>query len=694
MKAQNFVPRTENSNPLTRDIDTWPLRKILEVMNSEDHRIAPAIAREIPNIQKAVELVVDSLSRGGRMFYVGAGTSGRLGILDAAELKPTFGLPDDRAIAIISGGKQAVFSAIEGAEDSEDDGKQALMAHSPTERDVVIGITASGRTPFVLGAMKAAAAAGAKAIAVVGDPRGPVAQYAQTTISPDVGPEVITGSTRLKNGTAQKMVLNMISTASMVVLGRTYSNLMAGTSPTNQKLTSRARRILREATGCGPDEIQNALEQTHGEIAPALIMLMAGVGVDEAKSALRQASGSIRKALGLAMRASADERRTFAVPQPDADSSTKPDLPLGTPEEAGFNRERLEHAFQVVAQAVGDGSGPIPGAVALVIRNNVVIGPRAWGWAVKTPERIPVTPNTIFDMASLTKVMATTPSILILCEQGKFRLDDPVAMFIPEFAAHGKDAITIRHLLTHTSGLPDHIRFWQEGLSGKQIVERICSMEIPQGNEPGKQVIYSDLGFILLGEIIERITGMNIQQFAEQNVFQPLGMHDTYFVPPDELRHRIAATEYREDLGRVMWGEVHDENAYALGGIAGHAGLFSTAEDTARYALMWLNNGSWGGARILGRRTVWAAIKEQVNLEERRSLGWMLKSRAFSSGGDLLSDMAYGHTGFTGTSLWCDPVHNLAIILLTNRVHVGREGNAHIRLRATFANAVAAAIEQ
>lgn len=198
MKAQNFVPRTENSNPLTRDIDTWPLRKILEVMNSEDHRIAPAIAREIPNIQKAVELVVDSLSRGGRMFYVGAGTSGRLGILDAAELKPTFGLPDDRAIAIISGGKQAVFSAIEGAEDSEDDGKQALMAHSPTERDVVIGITASGRTPFVLGAMKAAAAAGAKAIAVVGDPRGPVAQYAQTTISPDVGPEVITGSTRLE----------------------------------------------------------------------------------------------------------------------------------------------------------------------------------------------------------------------------------------------------------------------------------------------------------------------------------------------------------------------------------------------------------------------------------------------------------------------------------------------------------------
>jgi CubicO group peptidase (beta-lactamase class C family) len=187
---------------------------------------------------------------------------------------------------------------------------------------------------------------------------------------------------------------------------------------------------------------------------------------------------------------------------------------------------------------------------------------------------------------------------------------------------------------------------------------------------------------------------MNIKQFSEEKVFRPLGMYDTGFAPPESLRHRIAATEYREDFGKVMWGEVHDENAHALGGIAGHAGLFSTAEDTAKYALMWLNNGRWGDTRILGKSTVLAAIKEQVNLEERRCLGWMLKSMTFSSGGDFLSDVAYGHTGFTGTSLWCDPAQNLAIILLTNRVHSGREGNAHIRLRARFANGVSAAIEK
>ncbi|NLC15864.1 MAG: N-acetylmuramic acid 6-phosphate etherase [Firmicutes bacterium] len=706
--GETFVPRTENSNPLTRDIDTWPLRKILEVMNCEDHRIAPAIAREIPRIQEAVEMVVECLSKGGRLFYIGAGTSGRLGILDAAELNPTFGLPKDKAIAIISGGKEAVFSAIEGAEDSEGDGKQALLSYDPGPRDAVVGITASGKTPFVLGAMEAARSCGCKTIAIVGDPRGPVAGSAQVTISPDVGPEVITGSTRLKNGTAQKMVLNMISTAAMIRLGRTYSNLMAGTSPTNLKLSSRARRILREATRREPEQLQAALEQADGEIAPALIMLTAEVSADEARCALERASGSIREALRLAMEG-IPECRESHEPAPAVEAagktlhgefcerpSAKPQAGLyfGTPEEAGFSAKRLERAFRVVSQAVGDGQGPIPGAVAVVIRHNAVIGPRAWGWAVRTPERIPVTPDTIFDMASLTKVMAATPSVLILCERGKFRLDDPVAIFIPEFGAHGKDAITIRHLLTHTSGLPDHIKFWKEGLRGKQIVDKICSLEIAEGRRPGKQVIYSDLGFILLGEIVQRVTGMDIKQFAEEEVFRPLGMYDTCFLPPESLKHRIAATEYREDFARVMWGEVHDENAHALRGIAGHAGLFSTALDTAKYALMWLNNGRWGDTRILGKSTVSAATKEQANLEERRCLGWMLKSKTFSSGGDFLSDMAYGHTGFTGTSLWCDPAYDLAVILLTNRVHAGREGNAHIRLRATFANAVAAAIDR
>lgn len=698
MNKQIFLPRTENLNALTRNIDTWPISKILEVMNQEDHKIAPSISREIPNIQKAVELVVESLSKGGRLFYAGAGTSGRLGILDAAELKPTFGLPEHKTIALMCGGKQAVFSAVEGAEDNEENGKNALLLHEPGQKDVVIGITASGKTPFVVGAMKTASSLGLSTIAIVGDPLGPVANYAQAVISPDVGPEVIAGSTRLKNGTAQKIVLNMISTASMIALGRTYSNLMAGTYPTNQKLSSRARRILQKATGNELEQVETALKQSDGDIALSLIMLLSGLDADEARATLSYTSGSIRQALELAT-----EKDTFEKPgnssrsTEQATHSTSRDsskaLNFGTPQEAGFDSKRLEKAFQVVRRTVGDGEGPIPCAVATVIRNNVVLGPRAWGWASRTPERIPVTPNTIFDMASLTKVMATTPSILILCEQGQIRLDDPVALFIPEFGTRDKHNITIRHLITHTSGLPDHIKFWREGLRGKQIIDRICGMEVAGNQQPGKQVVYSDLGFILLGEIVKQVTGLNIKQFAEKKVFEPLGMNQTGFLPPESLKYKIAATEFREDLGRLVWGEVHDENAHALGGIAGHAGLFSTAADTARYALMWLNKGRIGKTRILGKMTVAAAIKQQVDLEERRSLGWMLKSRTFSSGGDFLSDLAFGHTGFTGTSLWCDPSENLAIILLTNRVHAGREGNAHIRLRARFANAVAAAIE-
>lgn len=706
MNNQIFLPRTENSNSLTKGIDTWPVRKILEVMNQEDHRIAPSIAREIPRIQEAVELVVESFSSEGRLFYAGAGTSGRLGILDAAELKPTFGLPGHKTIALMCGGKQAVFSAAEGAEDKEEDGKNAFMIHEPCRRDVVIGITASGRTPFVIGVMKAASSLGISTVAIVGDPSGPACDYAQTVISPDVGPEVIAGSTRLKNGTAHKIVLNMISTASMIALGRTYSNLMAGTSPTNQKLSSRARRILHEATGSEPGQIETALEQSNGDIALALVMLLSELDAREARAALNAASGSIRQALKLATEkdmcckpGNSKEpgrcrRRIPGGPGHTAPRHGQNAVHFGTPEEAGFDVRRLEQAFQVVHRTVGDGEGPIPGAVAAVVRNNVVLGPRAWGWASRTPQRIAATPGTIFDMASLTKVMATTPSILMLCEQGKARLDDPVALFIPEFGTQGKHTITIRHLMAHTSGLPDHMEFWKEPLEGKQIVDRICGLALAGGRQPGKQVVYSDLGFMLLGEIVERVTGSNIKQFSEEKVFEPLGMSETYFLPPKRLKHRIAATEFREGLGQVVWGEVHDENAYAMGGIAGHAGLFSTAADTARYALMWLNRGRLGETRILGRNAVLAAIKEQAGLEERRALGWMFKSRTFSSGGDFLSKLAFGHTGFTGTSLWCDPVENLAVILLTNRVHAGREGNAHIRLRARFANAVSAAIEK
>jgi len=692
------LPRTEKPNPLTRGIDTWPTSKILEVMNQEDHRVAPAVAQELPNIEKAVEIVVNGLSHGGRLFYAGSGTSGRLGILDAAEIYPTFGFDKNRIIPIISGGNDAVFTAIERAEDNQEDGQRIFMTYEPRANDVVIGISASGKTPFVVGVLETAKNLGLPTIALVGDPNGPVSEFASVTISPDVGPEVISGSTRLKNGTAQKMVLNMISTASMIRLGRTYSNLMAGTYIGNKKLSARAKRILEEACGLNRDQAEKALEEAEGNLPVALVMRLCGVSPAEAKTALDDSSGSIRRAIHLLSISATDtsgygleDSRTGA--QITVSSSTKSDdLRIGQPEQAGFDPKKLEIAFQVVGKTVGDGQGAIPGAVAVVIKNGIVLGPRCWGWAVRQPELIPMTPYTVFDMASLTKVMATTPSILILAERGELRLDDPVSMFLPEFGSGGKEEITIRDILTHTSGLPDHIRFWKQGLQGEEIIRAICNIDLDDSLARGKHVIYSDLGFIILGEVLRRITGINLAEFSRKEVFEPLGMMNTGFLPPDSVKYRIAATEYREDLDKITWGQVHDENAYALGGIAGHAGLFSTALDSARYALMWLGEGVQAQENVLGSATMLAAIKEQVNLEERRGIGWMLKSKTHSSGGDFLSDSAFGHTGFTGTSLWCDPEKNLGIILLTNRVHAGREGTQHIRLRARFANAVCAAI--
>jgi len=717
MEEIKGLPITERSNPLTRGIDTWPLTKILEVMNQEDHRVAPAVAKEIPNIVNATRLVADALSRDGRLFYAGSGTSGRIAVMDASELEPTFGFPRQRVIPLISGGPEAFFKAIEGAEDDEERGREAFLACNPAPNDVVLGIASSGRTPFVVGVLKEARARDIPTVALVGDPSGSLAEIADVVIAPDVGPEVIAGSTRLKNGTAQKLVLNMISTGAMICLGRTYSNLMAGTQQRNRKLFQRARRILMEATGRSLGEVERALEESFGDIPVALILLLSTLSPVEARQVLAKNQGSIRKAVQEAMGSNPTQHGQPAfghgvqtgspgntlepsrgpaglaplgekIPPEKAQES----LVMGSPEDAGLDPLYVEYAFSVVKQAVGDGEGDTPGAVAAILRHGVLVGPRAYGWAVRNPQRIPATPNTIFDMASLTKVMATLPSVLRLLDSGSFRLDDSVSLFIPEFGTKGKDKITIRHLLTHTSGLPAHIKFWEKGLRGDEIIKFISDLNLDEGSEPGRRVVYSDLGFILLGELVRRLSGQNIKDFSAENVFRPLGMEDTCFLPKEALKYRIAATEYREDTGKVMWGEVHDENAYALGGIAGHAGLFSTAFDLGRYALMWLRKGQLGDARVLSQAAVQSATTEQVNIGERRGLGWMLKSGSYSSGGDFLSHKAFGHTGFTGTSLWLDPEKDLAVILLTNRVHAGRESNAIIRLRPRFANACAAAV--
>lgn len=685
-----YVPKTERVNPTTRDLDTWTPLEIVRAINVEDHRVAPAVGREIPNIARAAELAAAAITGGKRVFYAGAGTSGRLGVLDASEIEPTYGPAGKRFVPLMSGGVGAVVKAAEGAEDSVEAGREAVLANDVGPGDVLIGIAASGGTPYVCGALTAAREKGAATVALVGDADGPVARGADVVIAPDVGPEVVTGSTRMKNGTAQKLALNMISTAAMVMAGRTYGNLMAGMKPSNKKLSSRARRILAEAAGNkagGPGRIDEVFAQSGGDIAASLVALRRGISPKEASDLLESAGGAIR-------RAADGDRDCGAIPgqsqrpvQPPG-----PALSFGSAVEVGLDEVQVERAFGVVKDTIGLGEGEIPGAVAAIVHNGVVIGPRAYGYAVREPERVPMAASTIFDMASLTKVTATTPSILIACERGLLRLDDPIAAFIPEFASGGKEGITIRHAMTHTSGLPAHIKFWQLGLRGEEIPKYISQIVLPAGVEIGKDVVYSDLGFIILAEVLRRATGETVDKFAQREVFGPLGMSETAFLPKENPRNRISATEFREDLGRVMWGEVHDENALALGGIAGHAGLFSTACDVARYAMMWLGQGQWKGVRILSKATVAAATSLHTDSGERRGLGWMLKSRQLSSGGDLMSMSAFGHTGFTGTSLWCDPTTGTAAILLTNRVHTGRDGKEIFRLRPRFANAVAAAV--
>lgn len=686
--SKQEVPRTEAVNPLTKGIDSWPAGLIVQAMSAEDHRVAPAVAKESPRIARAAELMAKALASGGRVFYIGSGTSGRIGVLDASEIEPTFGDMGRRFEPLIAGGPVAVFKAVEGAEDSADSGFQEIASSGVGPHDAVVGIASSGRTPYVAGGLRAARVRGAATIAVVGDASGPVSEWADVVIAPDVGPEVVAGSTRLKNGTAQKMVLNMISTTAMILSGRVYSNLMAGTSPRNNKLSGRARRILMEATGRSPEDVESALVACGGNIAVALVSLESGTGRDASERFLNECAGSIPEAVRRA------KGQVAALARPVTDPHVAaPLLATGSARDAELNEAQVERAFDVIRNAVGDGEGSIPGAVAAIVRGGVLVGPRAFGWAVRTPERIAATPSTMFDMASLTKVTATTPSVLIACERGLLRFEDPVALFIPEFAAAGKEGVTLRHLLTHSSGLLAHVKFWEKGLKEDEILPFICSLPLEDGARPGAQAVYSDLGFILLGEVLRRATGLRLDEFAAREVFGPLGMSDTRFTPPACLRSRIAATEYRADLGRVMWGEVHDENALALGGVAGHAGLFSTAPDLARYALMWLGKGEFGGQRVLSPATVAASTREQIAATgERRAIGWALKSQKLTICGDLLSPGAFGHTGFTGTSLVCDPANDLAVILLTNRVHAGRETNDVIRLRPLFANAVAASV--
>jgi N-acetylmuramic acid 6-phosphate etherase len=292
------APRaTEQRNPRTRGLDAMSTSGILRAIHREDATVARAVAGAIPAIDRAVEAIVATLNRGGRVFYVGAGTSGRLAALDAAEIPPTFGTPARKVQAVIAGGRRALTHAVEGAEDNEAQGARDLAARRLTRNDAVIGITASGATPYVLGALAYARRRGGVVIGITSNPRTRVARLAPISIVTETGPEAITGSTRMKAGTAQKMVLNMLSTTVMTRLGRVYDNWMIGVALTNRKLKQRGLRILAEASGSSVAEATRALRQSGHDLRAALIMLKSGVDARTARRRLRGAGGDLRAAL-------------------------------------------------------------------------------------------------------------------------------------------------------------------------------------------------------------------------------------------------------------------------------------------------------------------------------------------------------------------------------------------------------------
>lgn len=294
--APPFMPLTETNNPRSAEIDTRSTREILEIINLEDQRVIDAVAAELEPITRATEGIYARMKGGGRLIYIGAGTSGRLGVVDASEMPPTYSVPHGLVIGLMAGGEQAMFRAVEGAEDKPEWGRDDIARLNVEARDAVLGIAASGRTPYVIGGLQEARARGALTISFACTKPAPIHDAAEINIAPLTGPEVIEGSTRMKAGTATKLVLNMISTTVMVRLGKTYGNLMVDLQPTNQKLRERARRIVERVTGLGTAEAQQLLDQS-GDVKTAIVVHHAQVTPEAARERLARAGGSVRGAL-------------------------------------------------------------------------------------------------------------------------------------------------------------------------------------------------------------------------------------------------------------------------------------------------------------------------------------------------------------------------------------------------------------
>ena len=379
-------------------------------------------------------------------------------------------------------------------------------------------------------------------------------------------------------------------------------------------------------------------------------------------------------------------------------------LPSRSPATVGLSAERLARMDQVIQASIE--KKELPGAVVLVARHGRVAWRKAYGSRAVEPRREAMTLDTIFDLASLTKIVATATSIMILVEQGKVRLSDPVVEFIPEMKGGGRDAITLEQLLTHTAGFAPDFDLRERWTGYDEAIKRLDRE--PLRHPPGARFLYSDINFVALGEVVHRASGQTLDEFARKNIFVPLGMRDTGFNPAAGLMPRIAPTERRRgqmnylgDSGEnagvqgEQWlrGQVHDPTSFRMSGVAGHAGLFSTADDLAVFCQMILNGGTYNGVRILSPMGVATMTRPRAVAENgsARGLGWDMATSYSTNKGDLFPLGSFGHTGFTGTSMWIDPASDSFVIFLSNRVHPDGKGDVG-PLRGRVASIVASSV--
>ncbi len=361
-----------------------------------------------------------------------------------------------------------------------------------------------------------------------------------------------------------------------------------------------------------------------------------------------------------------------------------------SPEAPGFDPRKLERAKEVLVRHVSGKT--TPGAVGLVLHAGAVAAKWAVGRHRYEPGAPEVRPEDVYDLASLTKVVATSAICMHLEASGRLDLDEPVAERMKAFRGAGREKVTPRLLLAHCSGLPAHAELYRTCLSAEAVQDAVC--RIPLACEPGTQDIYSDPGFILLGALLERVSGQRPDRLARQYVLDPLGMAGTTYRPGRKLHPRIPPTEYDADVReRLIHGEVHDENAWAMGGVAPHAGLFGHAEDLGRFLHPFLNGGRMGGRQVFPKDRV-HAYTARANLVpgSTRSLGWDTVSGERSTTGTHFSPESFGSLGFTGTSIWADPKRDLGVVLLTNRIHPNRKNRGIRRLRPEFHDAISEAL--